>query len=98
MKLLKAKDDKGNWIYVPQKGDGIPGAVAKVIGKKLAEKCRLRTWSSSDLVPDKSTPIRIDLCETDHKSYIIEAFLPIPNYGNLSHTMFFEVGSSSGIV
>ena len=97
MKLLKAKDDKGNWIYAPQKADGIPEAAIKIVGKKLAEQCRWKTWSSSSLEPDKRTPLSTDLCETEHGSYIIEAFLPTPNYGIWSHTILFKVGSSPGI-
>ncbi|KAK5016598.1 hypothetical protein BJ546DRAFT_329035 [Cryomyces antarcticus] len=42
LRVLKAKNDKGNWIYAPKPGAGVEDAAFKVVGKDCASQCR---WS-----------------------------------------------------
>lgn len=42
LKVLKAKNDKGNWMYAPKPGAGIEDAALKVAGKDCASQC---AWS-----------------------------------------------------
>lgn len=39
LKVLKAKSDKGNWMYAPKPGSGIEDAAFKVVGKDCAGQC-----------------------------------------------------------
>lgn len=83
MKVVKAKTEKGNWMYAPKIGDCIPDAVVKIFGKRLADQCQWNVWSSSSR--RSKVTLTDDGDEADsHASYTIEAFLPTPKYGMLS--------------
>ncbi|KAF2085675.1 hypothetical protein K490DRAFT_11482, partial [Saccharata proteae CBS 121410] len=42
LRVLKAKNDKSNWVYAPKPGAGLEDAVLKVVGKDCALQCE---WS-----------------------------------------------------
>ena len=82
LKVLKAKNDKGNWIYAPKNG-AIPEAVLtnatmQVVGKKVVEQSKWTAWSPS------SFENRTGNAETEadkNNVYKIQALLPTPVYG-----------------
>jgi DNA mismatch repair protein MutL len=42
LKVIKAKNDKGNWMYAPQAGGNAEDAAFKIVGAACASQC---TWS-----------------------------------------------------
>lgn len=42
LRVLKAKNDKGNWVYAPKQGAGVDDAAFKVVGRDCAAQC---SWS-----------------------------------------------------
>lgn len=42
LRVLKAKNDKGNWMYAPKAGGNVEDAAFKVVGKECASQC---AWS-----------------------------------------------------
>jgi hypothetical protein len=42
LKVLKAKNDKGNWMYAPKQGGNAEDAAFKIVGAACASQC---TWS-----------------------------------------------------
>ena len=81
LKVLKARNDKGNWMYAPKNG-AIPEAVLtnaamQVVGKKAVEESKWTAWSSSS-IGDQTRTAEV---EADPSVYIIEALLPTPLCG-----------------
>ena len=81
LKVLKAKTDKGNWMYAPKSGATpeavLTDAVIQVVGKKVVEQSKWTVWSSST---DEQTAIaRVETAGND--AYTIEAVLPVPACG-----------------
>ena len=46
MKVLKTKNDKGNWTYAPKTSASVLDAATKVVGKKVVEHCHWKVWKS----------------------------------------------------
>ncbi|KAF2459842.1 histidine kinase-like ATPase, partial [Lineolata rhizophorae] len=46
LRILKAKDDRGNWTYAPKLGSSIGDAVSRVVGKHCASQCSSTTFQS----------------------------------------------------
>jgi DNA mismatch repair protein MutL len=42
LKVIKAKNDKGNWMYAPKAGGNVEDAAFKIVGAACASQC---TWS-----------------------------------------------------
>lgn len=82
LKVLKAKNDKGNWMYAPRNGtkpeEVLNDAAIKVVGKKAAEQSRWIDWSSSSMKDQTITTI---VKATGNEVYRIEAFLPVAACG-----------------
>ena len=82
LKVLKAKNDKGNWIYAPKSGAALEemlmDAAIKVVGKKVTEQSTWKTWSPSS-IGDKTATTKVEAAGSD--LYKIEALLPIPACG-----------------
>lgn len=85
LKVLKAKNEKDNWVYAPRAGACVSDAAIKVVGKEVAGQCEWMVSSQNDLqdlacspAPDGSltgrSPKRKD-------NYTIRAFLPKPRCG-----------------
>jgi DNA mismatch repair ATPase MutL len=79
LKLLKAKNDNGNWIYAPHNGDYIPEAARNILGKDVAEQCQWKLWQPLR-ADDEAMPVT-GTASSAKESYIIEALLPKSNYG-----------------
>ena len=82
LKVLKAKNDKCNWMYAPKNGANhetvLIDAATKILGKKAAEQSKWTVWSSS---PDVDLTTIDDEKVTENEIYRIEAFLPAPTCG-----------------
>ena len=71
LKILKAKNEKGNLMYAPKPEAGIVDAATKLIGKKVIEQCQWKLWSSSNAG-----------CPGDDEAvYSFEGLLPKPQCG-----------------
>jgi DNA mismatch repair ATPase MutL len=82
LKLLKAKNDNGNWIYAPKDGDSTPVAARKIFGKDVAEQCQWRLWQPTHA--DLETLTAPNAASSAEDLYRIEALLPKSNYGMLT--------------
>ena len=79
LKVLKAKNDKSNWMYAPGGGDTVLDAAIRICGRKLVDQCQWKVWRSS-----VEGAIPVAEVETNEKSgsfYKFEALLPSPAYG-----------------
>lgn len=58
--MLKAKNDKYNWIYGPKPGStSLLDATAKIVGQEVAAQCEARSWTSNG-VEEARTALVID--------------------------------------
>ncbi|KAL8721993.1 MAG: hypothetical protein Q9225_001428 [Loekoesia sp. 1 TL-2023] len=80
LKVLKAKNEKGNWVYAPKSGANVSDAAVKIVGKKVSDQCQWVIWE-----PDKrSTPVATSISGTTKQStnsdttYKMEALIPKP--------------------
>lgn len=88
LKVLKAKNDKGNWVYAPKAGASVPDAAMKVVDKTITGHCQWISWCSSEMATpalDTATePEDLQDKERSDSPYRIEAFLPKPAAGMCS--------------
>ena len=86
LKVLKAKNDKGNWMYAPKNGATLEAvsmdAAVKVVGKKVAEQSKWIVWSSHK--EDQTAIIAAEAAANE--TYRIEALLPAPACGMYGDT------------
>lgn len=78
LKVLKARNDKYNWIYAPKKNAKVPEAALSVVGKDVAAQC---TFFTSYSMPEKAAGPDapqgiIDISQSDSDTFHFEAFLP----------------------
>jgi hypothetical protein len=67
LKVLKAKNDKGNFTYAPSPKDTLNEVAAKLIGKNIAAECEEHHIPST--------------CEDDEDGWTIDALLLKPDAG-----------------
>ncbi|KAL8987740.1 MAG: hypothetical protein Q9177_003085 [Variospora cf. flavescens] len=79
LKVLKAKNDKGNWIYAPKAKANVSDAAIKIIGTRAADQCHWIIWCS-DNPPIPFAANGTGSQETD-SSYRLEALMPKANGG-----------------
>lgn len=79
LKVLKAKNDKSNWIYAPANGDTVLDAAIKIGGSRLVDQCQWKVWKSS--VEDTSSIIEAETNDRSERFYTIEALLPSSTCG-----------------
>ncbi|KAL8708764.1 MAG: hypothetical protein Q9220_006406 [cf. Caloplaca sp. 1 TL-2023] len=72
LRVLKAKNDKGSWMYAPKSDASVADAVVKVIGKKAADQCRWVVWSPS--LQDSDEASNTD--KASESTFTIEAMIP----------------------
>ncbi|KAI4125863.1 MAG: hypothetical protein LQ341_006936, partial [Variospora aurantia] len=77
LKVLKAKNDKGNWIYAPKAKANVSDAAIKIIGTRAADQCHWIIWCS-DNPPIPFAANGTSSQETD-SSYRLEALMPKAN-------------------
>lgn len=56
LKIVKAKSEKGNWIYAPKLESGIEDACAKVVGKDCASQCRFSSLEHDSITMQAFLP------------------------------------------
>ena len=49
LKVLKAKNNKQDWIYNPAKGISTKDAVMGVFGKRVVDQCQWIVWTSPSI-------------------------------------------------
>ncbi|KAL8764817.1 MAG: hypothetical protein Q9209_007861 [Squamulea sp. 1 TL-2023] len=79
LKILKAKNDKGNWLYAPKSDASVLDAAVKVFGKKLTDQCRWVVWSQIPRSVEAGGAPQGDntmMCTHSDSSYRIEALIP----------------------
>ena len=88
LKVLKAKNDKGNWVYAPKAGASVADAAMKVVDRIIPAHCQWISWRSSGMeipVSDIAGELQNIQDEDGGNSvYRIEAFLPNPDGGQYS--------------
>lgn len=82
LKVLKAKNDKSNWIYAPAIGDTVLDAAVKICGSRLVDQCLWKVWKSAEA---SSSIIEVEPDGKLERFYKIEALLPSPTCG-MSHS------------
>ncbi|KAL4947866.1 hypothetical protein BDW69DRAFT_203939 [Aspergillus filifer] len=55
-KVLKAKNDSGNWMYAPGKHATLVNAALKVVGTEVASSCAIKEWPTSCTNEGESPP------------------------------------------
>lgn len=73
LKVLKAKNDKMNWVYGPKVGATVLDAALKIVGKPAVDQCEWAEWPRPNANPECSSE---DLGVDDLKRYRIEALVP----------------------
>lgn len=83
LKVLKAKNEKGNWTYAPKPNASITDAATKIFGKRLSDQCQWLLWTSaSNRSPvENSKVIEMGLSASSDGPYQLEALLPRANCG-----------------
>ncbi|KAL8780019.1 MAG: hypothetical protein Q9213_006663 [Squamulea squamosa] len=78
LKILKAKNDKGNWVYVPKSDASVLDAAVKVVGKKVTDQCRWVVWNSNTFSREAGATQRDNTMISIHldSSCRIEALIP----------------------
>lgn len=83
LKILKAKNEKGNWTYAPKPNASITDAATKVFGKRLSDQCQWLLWTpaSKRLAAESSEVVEMNRSASSDGPYKIEALLPRANCG-----------------
>ncbi|KAL8784184.1 MAG: hypothetical protein Q9195_009152 [Heterodermia aff. obscurata] len=66
LKVLKAKSEKGNFMYAPKPEASTTDAATKIVGKPITEQCEWKLWSSPNA----------DFQVGDSEIYKLECLLP----------------------
>ncbi|KAL4893252.1 hypothetical protein BDV59DRAFT_28531 [Aspergillus ambiguus] len=56
LKILKAKNESGNWVYAPKPGATIVDAAMKIAGSDVASTCVLKHWPLPETASQSSVP------------------------------------------
>lgn len=89
LKVLKAKNDHGNWEYVPTRQSTALDAAVKIVGKRVVDQCQWKVWNSC--VDEKPSESELEINEVvSGASYKFEAIVPAPSCG----TWYSVLGSS----
>lgn len=87
LKLLKAKNENGNWVYAPTAGDYKVEAARKIFGNHVVEQCEWKLWQP--LQADGETLTAPDDASSVEGSYQIEALLPKSKYGRYHYALCY---------
>ena len=78
LRVLKARDEKGNWTYAPKAGSTVADAALKILNTQAVGQCQWQIWT-------KPKTVNLENAEGDDleaASYRIEALLPKPKCGS----------------
>ncbi len=90
LKILGAKNEKGNWSYVPRRNATMADAALAVMGKDAAAQCSLYEMAEdmsmiTTMIGAVGGQDEEELPDRNEGHFKIEAFLPTPTAGKL-HT------------
>ena len=77
-KVLKAKNDKLNWVYAPKSGAAMMDAALKVASKRAVEQCQWHEWSSS---PSADLAVMSSPGDIEAPCFIVQSLLPRKDCG-----------------
>lgn len=77
LKVLKAKDARGNWTYAPKAGSTVTDAALKVLNPQAVGQCQWQVWTG----PKTANSENVEGNDFEAVSYRIEALLPKPQCG-----------------
>ena len=87
-KVLKAKNEKGNWIYAPKADATVMDAAMKVFDHQAIGHCLWQVWTSTDGTNEMTS--QVDGVER----YVVEALLPQRQCGE--HNLAWPAKSYTG--
>jgi len=78
LKVLKAKNDKENWVYAPKTGATVTDAAIKVTNQRAVTECAWHVWSTDlELEPKiTATTPSADVLKVTEFEYTIECLSP----------------------
>ncbi|KAL9610013.1 MAG: hypothetical protein Q9167_005255 [Letrouitia subvulpina] len=81
LKILKAKNEKGNWTYAPKPNASVTDAATKMFGKRLSDQCQWLLWTqASNRRPVESSEVGGMIRSASLEGpYQLEALLPRAN-------------------
>lgn len=74
-RVLKAKNDQGDWAYVPTRQPTALDVAVKIVGKKVVNECQWKSWNSN--WEENSSDREVE----NETSYKFEAILPTSSCG-----------------
>ena len=84
LKVLKAKNDKENWMYAAKSGATVVDAALKIIGPQVVSQCQWQSWTSHIGIEHSSfQDVATDGAVTSTSNYIIESLLPRKDCGEV---------------
>lgn len=83
LKVLKAKNEKGNWTYAPKSDASVLDAAVKIVGKGISDHCQWIVWDSSSIKLNggSASEDEIELSDGASSNYRIETLIPKPDSG-----------------
>ena len=79
MKVMKAKNEKLNWLYAPVGGGSVAGAALRVVGQAAVAQCRWVSWSSA--MERRGIELEPQEGGAQGDGYVVEGLLPRPGCG-----------------
>jgi DNA mismatch repair ATPase MutL len=76
MKILKAKNDKDNFIYAAKTGATVTDAAMMIFGQQILAECEWHVWSSTVAEGEEDVRPSSSISTTTPFVYTFEAFMP----------------------
>ena len=84
LKVLKAKNDKENWMYAAKPEASVADAALKLVGPQVVSQCQWQSWSSlTGTEPSSFQATTTDGTTTSTLTYTIESLLPRKDCGGV---------------
>ena len=81
LKVLKARNEKGNWTYAPKEHASMLDAARKVLDSAAVSQCKLYKWEPHISLSETSSPNATSDLQHNRSRFSIEALLPTPGCG-----------------
>lgn len=91
LKVLKAKNENGNWMYAPKPNAGLLDAALKIAGTDVASTCVLKHWPIPEATSDFT-------CVEGNPDCRMTALVLDPNAGTFITLVFSETISRNQIL
>jgi hypothetical protein len=76
MKVLKANNDKDNFIYAAKAGATVTDAAMMIFGQQVLAECEWQVWSSTVQVDEEDARPSSSISTMTGFVYTLEAFMP----------------------